>query len=551
MRPKPPSPLHDSRIDRRTVITGLGAAVALAPGFSLLGCRTGGQTKSPLVAIDRSKLATSEQVHAWHVAKDSMGGPTLAGSPSWKSYLQTVERELRACGLVDVFKNPWTYERWWTSEWPDDSSWGLTVDGNKVRVASYGCNSGKTPEAGLSGPLVVYREGMGADALRGKIVIVVKPQAEPFVFGKPAPGEAGSDAVDASGGTVRQGDYEYLSDADSFPNPLVPRTEGGRLSPFGQMGLGRLQQELEDAGALGALLVLGLSYDALAGVYTFGVPRLHDVPTLYLDRATGAEVVAAAQAGKQATLRLLAQTEEAETYQLFGYLPGRDYGTPHDEQILLITHTDGPSISQENGALGILAMVQYFSRIPQQDRPRTLMVFLDCRHYMPGAERAFAAQDYAASHPELYQKVIAAMGIEHLGQIQVEEEEGRPYGFSDKAELSTVWITNNQHLVDWAIEAVDDNHLHRVQVQCPGRPGIHGGEQGPWYGLGGIARRLGIPGASTMGSMTAYWSSKARIEALDSDHFVDQVATMSQLCGQLMLAEVAKIQNDALTIEDA
>ncbi len=170
-----------------------------------------------------------------------------------------------------------------------------------------------------------------------------------------------------------------------------------------------------------------LSFDALSGVYTFGVPALHDMPSLYLDRDTGAQIIEAANAGKHATLRLIAHTEEAEAYQLFGYLPGKDYGKPNDQQIMLITHTDGPSISQENGALGILAVAKYFSHIPQAERPRTLMLFYDCRHYMPGAERAFAKQDYAASHPDIYKKVIAAMGIEHLGQIQVAEGNGKPY----------------------------------------------------------------------------------------------------------------------------
>jgi hypothetical protein len=224
-------------------------------------------------------------------------------------------------------------------------------------------------------------------------------------------------------------------------------------------------------------------------------------------------------------------------------LPGKHYGTPQDEQILLITHTDGPSISQDNGALGILGVVGYFANIPQAERPRTLMVFLDCRHYMPGAERAFAAQDYAATHPEIYSKVVAAMGIEHLGQIQVAEGDGKSYHLTGAPELSTVWVTNNQKLVDIAIAAVKDNELGRVQVQCPGRPGLHGGEQGPWYGLGRIAERIGVPGASTMGSMSAYWSSKARMDYLDVDHFVDQVAAMSQICGELMIAELNGIKS--------
>ena len=504
-------------MQRRTFIQGLGAAVSLAPGLTLRA-ETSPPANPHLAKVNAKYLVTPQEVHAWHVLKDSKGGPTMTGSPSWKHYLELLEKELRAAGVVDVFRNPWTFTRWSTTEFPDESNWSLHVDGKKIKVASYGCNSGKTPEEGVTGQLVVYKEGMPAEALRGKIAIVVKERS--------AGGSRGTD------------DYEYLSNPETFPNSLLPRSEEGPLSPFPIMGLGPAQQPLTKAGAIGALIMMPLSYDALSGVYTFGVPALHDMPSLYIDRDTGAQLIEAANAGKTARLRLISKTEEAQAYQLFGYLPGRDYGTAADKQILLITHTDGPSISQENGGLGILSMVKYFSHIPKAERPRTLMIFLDCRHYMPGAERAFASQDYAASHPDLYKNVIAAMGIEHLGQIQVAEGDGKPYHRTNLAELSSVWITNNQKLVDLAIKAVKENDLKRVQVQCPGRKGIHGGEQGPWYGLGGIARRLGIPGASTMGSMTAYWSSKARVDYLDTKHFVNQVATMSQICGELMLADV-------------
>jgi hypothetical protein len=510
-------------MNRRTFITGLGATVSLAPGLTFAAAREEGGSNPHLTRVNPKFMVTPKEVHGWHVVKDSKGGPTMSGSPSWKHYLEFLEKNWREIGVVDIFRNPFPFTRWSTTEFPDDSNWSLHIDGAKIKIASYGCNSGQTPDAGVTGPLVVYKEGMPAEALRGKIVIVVKEQ-----------GRGGSSGTD---------DYEYLSDPETFPNPLIPRAEEGALSPFPIMGLGRAQQTLIEAGALGALIAMPLSYDALSGVYTFGVPALHQMPSLYLDRDTAAQVIEAANAGKSATLRLIAQTEEAEAYQLFGYLPGKDYGKPNDQQIMLITHTDGPSISQENGALGILAVTKYFSHIPQAERPRTLMLFYDCRHYMPGAERAFAKQDYAASHPDAYKKVIAAMGIEHLGQLQVAEGNGKPYHKTGLMEMSSVWITDNQRMVDVAIKAVKDNHLRRVQVQCPGRKGIHGGEQGPWYGLGGIARRIGVPGASTMGSMTAYWSTKSRIDYLDAGHFVNQMATMSQICGNLMLADLESIKS--------
>jgi hypothetical protein len=510
-------------LKRRTFLAGLGASVSLAPGFAFAPAREEGAINPNLTKVNPKFLVTPKEVHAWHTVKDSKGGPTMTGSPSWRNYLEFAEKSWRESGVVDIFRNPFTFTRWYTTEYPDDSNWTLHVDGKKIKVASYGCNSGQTPDEGVTGPLVVYKEGMPAAALRGKIAIVVKEQ-----------GRGGSNGSD---------DYEYLSNPETFPNPLVPRAEEAALSPFPIMGLGAAQKPLIDAGALGALIVMPLSYDVLAGVYTFGVPALHDMPSLYIDRDTGAQLVEAAAAGKSSKLRLIAKTEQAEAYQLFGYLPGKDYGKPNDQQVLLITHTDGPSISQENGGLGILAMVKYFSHIPQAERPRTIMLFYDCRHYMPGAERAFAAQDYATSHPDVYKKVIAAMGIEHLGQIKVEEGNGKPFHKVKEVEFSSIWVTNNQHLIDIAIKAAKDDHYRRVQVQSPGRKGTHGGEQGPWYGLGGIARRIGVPGASTMGSMTAYWTTKARIDYLDADHFVNQMAAMSQICGELMVADVESIKS--------
>jgi hypothetical protein len=519
---------------RRTFVRGLGAAIALGPA-ALSGRARGSAGDAPshpdLTRINRKFLITAQDAHAWHVAKDSHGGPTFSGSQSWKNYLELCEKELRARGVVDIFRNPFTYDRWFTSEWPDDSKWSLHVVSEKVQVASYGAYSGTTPEPGVSAPLVVYKPGMPPEALRDKIVII--PPGPP-------PLAVGIQGV-RIGGTL--GDYEYLSDPNTFPDPLVPRSVGGKFSSFGRTIVTPYVRPLKASGARAMLFVVDLSHDVLAGTYNFPVPIRYDIPTLYLDRDAGAKLTDAAKAGQHATLRLIAETEQAQTYQLFGYLPGKSYGKPDDEQIMFITHTDGPSISQENGALGILGMVDYFSKIPQADRPRTILIFLDNRHYMPGGERAFAAEDHAAKHPGFYKSVVAAMGIEHLGQMEFVEEPGKLFHPDSLAELSTVWITKNQRLVDLAIKSVKDNGLRRVQVQCPGRKGLHGGEQGPWYGLGAIAGRLKIPGSATMGSMTAYWSTKARLPTFDADHFVTQVATMSQIAGELMIADGAQLKS--------
>ena len=74
-------------------------------------------------------------------------------------------------------------------------------------------------------------------------------------------------------------------------------------------------------------------------------------------------------------------------------------------------------------------------------------------------------------------------------------------------------------------------------VQCVERPGISGGTQGIWYGLGKIALTWNLPAYATMGTQGAYWATTARIDAFDKVHFVTEVAAMSQLTGELMVAE--------------
>ena len=134
------------------------------------------------------------------------------------------------------------------------------------------------------------------------------------------------------------------------------------------------------------------------------------------------------------------------------------------------------------------------------------------------------------------------MGIEHLGQIKAADDPNTGYQRTSLPGVSSLWTTVNERLVEIAIQAVQDNRLQRVMVHAPGRPGTHGDTQARSWGLGAIARRLGIAGASTMGLMAAYWSTKARIDYLDADHFVKQVAAMSQICGELMNADVETIR---------
>ncbi len=296
-----------------------------------------------------------------------------------------------------------------------------------------------------------------------------------------------------------------------------------------------------------------MAYERTRGLYTFIVPSLYDAPTLKLSREDGAKVIEDAKAGKSATLRLEASVQPAEAYQLIAYLPGKDYGTPVDEQIVLTNHTDGPSITQDNGALGLLAIVKYFSHIPQEDRPRTLVVFLDCRHYIPGMEAGHTEPSWLNRYPEAREKIVGVIQAEHMGEMDYREVDGvvQPTGY---AEQSYLWSRNNPILINAAITAVKKYGWSRAIVSVPERPGINGGLQQVWWGVGVIALPdtgyyscevwacLDVPGYGLGGFIGHYWSTAAGIERWNKELFTAQAATMTELTGVLMTADLAEIE---------
>jgi len=488
-----------------------------------------------LTNLNPEFLVTADEARAWAKAKDDHM-PALTGSSAWHAWMADLERRFETFGVIDFAHNSLEFERWETSD--DSADWSLTSDGEPVDVAFYGAYSGATGPEGVTAQLVYFDHDDPPASIAGKIV-VISPRPHPD---KPYP--------DGYRDYYTYVDYEYRSDTDTYP-PLFDYVDPSISYTFDiyyQLGQ-ELHQIAIAGGAAGLVIAYDMSFARTTGLYAFPVPQHYDVPTLTLDRVEGARVIADAKAGKTATLRLESRTTTDEVFQLIGYLPGRDYGTEKDQQILMVTHTDGPSITQDNGALGILAAIRYFSNIPQQHRPRTLALYLDCRHYIPGMEPAFQEVTWFRRYPDMREPVVAFVHMEHLGEMEYKEvgEEILPTGV---AEHSVLWTRDNPLLVDAAIQAVKRFVPSRVQVSVPERPGIHGEKQEPWWGVGAFAQGAltsieywgepgwDLPGFGLGGWLGNYWSTKSGIEAWDRDLFIAQANTMTQLTGVLMTFEM-------------
>jgi hypothetical protein len=494
------------------------------------------------VELDPGWQVTADEVYEWASVKNA-NLPALTGSPEWLNYMAFLEEKLIEYGAVDVMKNSWPFERWDTSD--DASDWSLVSDGAPVRVANYGAYSGSTGPQGVTAELVFYDHDKPPASIAGKIVVIpTKSHPEPpfdqnyminFTFN----------------------DYEYATGAETLSPPFefVDPAESFTFDIWYQLAQ-RLDRIARDGGAAGAIIVYDMAYERTRGLYTFPVPALYDAPTLLLGREDGAEVIEDAKAGKVATLRLEATLEPADAYQLIAYLPGKDYGGTDDEQIVLVNHTDGPSITQDNGALGLLAIVRYFSNIPQELRPRTLTIYLDCRHYMPGMEGVHSEPAWLSRYPEAREKIVGVIQAEHMGEMDYREVDGvvEATGY---AEQSYLWSRNNQILIDAAIAAVKKYGWSRAQVAVPERPGIRGGLQQVWWGVGVIAlgdtgyydceiwHCLDVPAFGLGGFLGHYWTSHATIDRWNKDLFLSQAATMTELTGVLMTADLEQIMPEA------
>ena len=352
--------------------------------------------------INRQFMMTPDQAWEWNAFK-SQGGPTYAGGAGWKRYTDFLLSKMPELGAVDLDYVDIPYDHYIVDDWPDrrthiyDSGVAvekLVTDGTPVPlVASYGMTSGSTPREGITARMLYYDPAHPPtnDHIAGTILVF---QTAP----QPAPPYS-----DSFLDNYTLTDYEWRSPgkwAPLFTPPPLSVTSSyhsrwvwSQLNRFATIGL---------AGkAAGMVIVYDLSPGAAFGlaqrsVYTstgragLGAEYIN-CPTLTLDRVNGAKVLTDAKAGKMATLTLTARFQRDTGKAIIAYLPGANYGTPRDEQVLLATHTDAMSLIEENGGIGLLGIMGYFNHIPKSARPRTLDLLLRLPPFHARRRRELAA----------------------------------------------------------------------------------------------------------------------------------------------------------------
>jgi hypothetical protein len=512
--------------------------------------------------INPKFMMTPDQAWEWNAFK-AQGGPTYAGGSGWKRYTDFLIAKLPELGAVDLDYVDIPYDHYIVDDWPDrrthiyDSGVAvekLVSDGRPVPVvASYGMTSGSTPRDGITAQMVYYDPASppANDQIAGKILVF---QTAP----QPAPPYS-----DSFLDNYTLTDYEWRSPGKwsplFTPPPLGVTTSYHSRWVWSQ--LNRFATIALAGKAAGIVIVYDLSPGAAFGlaqrsVYTangragLGAEYIN-CPTLTLDRVNGAKVLTDAKAGKTATLTLVARFQRDTGRAIIAYLPGANYGTPRDEQLLLATHTDAMSLIEENGGIGLLGIMGYFNHLPRPSRPRTLVLYFDCRHFMPGGEGSWPEFDYYTIHPDKLKSIVATVGLEHMGGRQTIEVGvgGNQYTYSNELPENGGVITslidvynNNIWLIEAIARAATDNKWPRVDVKAGNvGPGVNGGFQGSVKSPMNKGRGYGIPGLGLAGDWPGGWTqtyaqldTEAGPHGFDKDYFVQQVAGLSQVTGDLM-----------------
>lgn len=544
--------------DRAGRRTFLKTAAGVAAG-AMFGRRAGA---AAFPKIDRQFMITPDVAWEWNLFK-SKGGPTYAGGAGWKRYTDFLEAKMHELGAVDFDYVEIPYDHYIVDDWPDrrthhyDSGTAvekLVSDGTPVPVvASYGMTSGSTPPEGVSAPMLYYDHAKPpSDAeMAGKILV-----CETAPYPDPPYSNSFLDSYTLT-------DYEWRSPGKWHPLFTPPPTSV--TSSYHCRWVWAQLNRFASAAIRGRAAAMVVAYDLAPGA-AFGLAQRSvytpdgkaglgakyvNCPTLTLDRVNGAKVVADAKAGKRATLTLIAKFQRDTGKAILAYLPGRNYGTPQDEQVLLATHTDAMSLIEENGGLGMLGIISYFRHIPKAARARTLAFYFDCRHFMPGGEPSWPQFDYYAVHPELLKRVVVTIGIEHMGGKQTIETGpgGNEYVYSSESPENGGVITslmdvhnNNIWLVEAIARAATDNRWPRVDVKSGNAgPGVNGGFQGTVKSPMNKGRAYGIPGIGLAGDWPGAWTqtfaqvdTEAGMHGFDQEYFVQQVAGLSQLAGEFM-----------------
>jgi len=206
-------------------------------------------------------------------------------------------------------------------------------------------------------------------------------------------------------------------------------------------------KRLGDRGAAAILIVPGLPGNIRTQFYPVNSP----VPTFTLGAEDGLAMrnMIAAAAGEPVHVKISLNVDRVPNLKsgtVWGTLPGMT-----DENVMIVAHRDGWFEGANDDAAGMATMVglaEFFSKVPKEQRKRTLIFLGTTGHHNNTAESG----TWLAAHPETFAKTALLFNAEHTGLADTGHNSNRP---SDQPAAYSWYAGRTQQLADIVVNAMN------------------------------------------------------------------------------------------------
>ncbi len=378
-------------------------------------------------------------------------GLRYTGNKAHKDFVEYLKSEIHDMGL-ETQSTKYNFERW------ESKDASITVDGQEIKVASAFPYSGETPIDGITAPLKEVGYFFGHFCAPNQIGVVhiknLSMLSSKIAFHKRNSYPAGQEIEKSYRGPV----------AASFVKTVV--------------------YDLLKLSKVKALICIweDMSDEMVDKQYLNFILGYLKVPVLWVNETEGKKLLELTRQKKSATLKLIAEKEaNCETESFCTILKGTD---TTKEAIIINTHTDGNNCVEENGAISMLALIDYFKNHPTKHT--LIFVFttghLKLREFSKGHDQATSR--WLEDNKDLWKGTnggyyaYAGVSVEHLGCIEWKDIDG-VYQKSNDIDTELVY-TGNKKMDEIYYKAIEDRTQIRT-ITLRGHNTLHFGEGQPLF----------------------------------------------------------------------
>lgn len=427
-------------------------------------------------------------------------GARYTGNAAHQKYIQLIKDQLKELGLP-VFTDQCQFTRWEATQVKLSVENGDCV--KNIPVTGYYPYSGSTTANGLVGQLMYCKNRRLLKKARGKFAVI---------------------------------DVNNIL----LPTRLIFHTRKSvsylpkfmRHCVVGSTLLGPKLAVAEKHGVLGIICVWKNCPDSEAmGQYLPFTTPPQNCPSVWVGADAGKVLKQMSRNHSRARLVLDAKLEKDRVSEtVYTMIPGNNA----TETILINTHTDGPNACEENGGIALLALADYYSRLPCQNKNKTLCFIFATGHFqIPqfGIEGKQATSRWLLNHKNMWdgkdgnKKAVAGLTLEHLGCMEETKKGCTDSLCGRNPEIEFVYTSDRKMERVYCDAAADRTKIRSVTLK-PGK--FYFGEGEPLY-------EVGIPTISLVPA-PRYLCSEApngHITNIDRDLMFQQIETFANIIDRL------------------